>query len=159
MINFKLNSTPEQFNGYFEQARQKLITGISNGMRQGMTGLAQYIVSSKLQGGVLHERTGHLVKAVLNSVRVSVTEEAVRGSVAAMPPEMPNEGLWNEFGTNHPAVAGKLHVFVAPGGGLVFSKKVRAFSIAPRPFMNTSLHEQEQQIMSTIRAAVTEVQL
>ena len=120
MIDFKLESTPQQFNSYFEQSRQKLVAGIRDGMRQAMTGLAQYIVSSKLQGEVLHERKGTLAKAVLKSVRVSGNgdSEAIRGSVAAIPkePDIANEGLWQEVGINQPALAGKLNVFVAPGG-------------------------------------------
>ena len=46
-----------------------------------------------------------------------------------------------------------------PEAQLVFTKKHRAFSIAPRPFMNNSLREQELQIVNTIRAAVSEVQI
>lgn len=160
MIKYKLeDDNSSQLTPYYEEVRQKLVKAIRSGMRQAMTDLAQYIVAEKLSGSVLHRRSGRLADAVLSSVRVSANEEAVRGTVKAQPKDMPNEGLWQEFGTEHPAITGRLRVFVTPGGVVQFTERIREFSIEPRPFMNPSLHEQAAEIMDTIRESVTKAEL
>lgn len=141
----------EQVPAAFERARQVIIAALRSGMREAIKGLAQYIVTSKLSGQVLQRRSGSLAEAVEASVRVGATDDAVFGSINPKPKRMPNEGLWQEFGTHHAAITDKLRVFAAPGGQIVFTQKTKAFDIAPRPFENPSLHEQEQQIVNTIR--------
>lgn len=145
------DGSAERVPAAFERARQVIITALRSGMREAMDELAQYIVASKLSGQVLQRRSGSLAEAVEASVRVKVTDDAIIGSINPKPKRMPNEGLWEEFGTHHAAIAHELHVFAAPGGQIVFTEDIKAFDIAPRPFMNPSLHEQEQQIANTIR--------
>lgn len=159
MINFFFEDDTSHFDPYFEVSRQRLVQAIRTGMRQGMTNLAQYIVADKLSGSVLHRRTGRLADAVLSSVRVSANDDVVRGTVAAKPKAQPNEGLWQEFGTHHPALTGRLRVYVTPDGTMGFTENTREFSVEPRPFMNPSLHEQEDQIMSTIAESVRKAEL
>jgi hypothetical protein len=72
---------------------------------------------------------------------------------------MPNLGFWQEFGTNHPALEAKFMAFMAADGTMVFTRGHRAFSIAPRPFLNPSLEEQKSEIVATIRARLSEVKL
>jgi len=144
---------------YMEQVRVRITASIRSGMDTAMHDLAQFIVSSKLSGSPIQRRTGDLAEAVLASVRVKATEEQVHGSVAAKPKGQPNLGLWQEFGTHHPAVEGKLRVFSVPGGGIVFTNHLAEFTIAPKPFLNVSLREQQTQIIATIRARLAEAQL
>ena len=153
------DGSAERVPAAFEQARERLKDAIRAGMRQAMQELAEYVVSAKLSGGVLQRRSGNLVNAVMSSVRIKVTDEFVAGSINAKPPKMPNEGYWQEFGTNHPAITGRMRVFAAPDGSIVFTRRTRTFQIAPKPFMNPSLHERESNIMDTIRAKVREANL
>jgi hypothetical protein len=124
-----------------------------------MTDLADYTVQSKLSGNPIARRTGDLVEAVLASVRVTSNDETVHGSIAAKPKKLPNEGIWQEFGTKHAAIANRLRVFAAPDGNIVFTRATKAFQIPARPFLNPSLHEEESQIIATIRARLTEAHL
>lgn len=159
-LNFHFdNGTEQSVPAAFDRARERLRDAIRSGMRAAMQELAEYVVSSKLSGGVLQRRTGSLINAVERSVRVKATEEFVAGSINAKPASMPNEGLWQEFGTKHPAITSGLRVFAGKDGGIVFTQGIKAFQISPRPFMNPSLHEREGNIFETIRAKVREVNL
>lgn len=160
MIRFTVdpNDGPK-IAAHLEQVRVRILTAIRGGMREAMQDLAQYIVGSKLSGSPIAQRKGNLAAAVLASARVTGNEEVIRGSVAAKPRVNSNEGIWQEFGTNHPALEGKLRVFIGRDGTPVFTHHLKAFTIAPKPFLNPSLHEQETKIVETIRARLREADL
>lgn len=160
MLTFTIdpNSGPN-IAAHLEQVRVRILQAIRGGMRAAMEGLALYVVSSKLSGSPIERHKGDLAAAVLASVRVSSNEEQVHGSIAAKPRSLPNLGIWQEFGTQHPAVLDKLRVFASPSGGLIFTRHTREFKIAPRPFLNPSLQEQKLQIIATIRARLIEANL
>lgn len=160
MITFTIEpDAGSKIAAHLERVRVQIISALRGGMYQAMGELAEYVVGSKLSGSPVGRRAGDLAAAVLASVRVRANDEQVYGSVAAKPKKLPNEGLWQEFGTKHPPVLDKLRMFAAPGGGLVFTRRTREFATEPRPFLNPSLQEQKTQIMETIRGRLREAQL
>jgi hypothetical protein len=151
---------PQKIGAYLERVRANAMKALRDGMREAMTELAQYVVASKLAGNPIHSRLGALAAAILASVRVGGNENYVRGTIADKPPRMPNEGIWQEFGTQHAAdLSGKLRVFVGPDGAPVFTRKIGAYQVAPKPFMNPSLEERRRQVIETIRARLTAAHL
>jgi hypothetical protein len=149
MIKYHLENEGRPAIEYIATAKERVIAGIRTGMRQGMTGLAGYIVAQKLSGQVLNQRTGRLARAVLQSVRVWMTETAVRGVVNASPKELPNEGYWQEFGTK--AIENEIMRMNLPGG-YVFTR--RRAAVEPRAFMNPSLHEYSGQVVNFINERI-----
>lgn len=168
MIDFNIDpNAPQNIAAYMERVRAKIIGALRGGMREAMGDLAKYIVATKLSGspiGILSTpnkftKPGDLAASILEGVRVGGNDEEVYGTLSGRPKSMPNLGYWQEFGTNHPSVSEKLSVFVGPDGSPVFTRHLAAFSIAPRPFLNPSLQEQQAQIIATIRARLEEVDL
>jgi hypothetical protein len=168
MITFNVepNAVPN-IASFMERVRFQIIAAIRGGMREAMKDLAKYIVATKLSGSPIGRmatpnkltKPGDLSASILAGVRVGGNEEEIYGTLSGRPKNMPNLGYWQEFGTNHPAVSGKLNVFVGKDGNPVFTHHLAAFSIAPRPFLNPSLDEQKGQIMETIRASLAAAEL
>lgn len=168
MIRFTIEpDAGPKLAGYMEHVRARIVSAIRGGMREAMQDLARYIVATKLSGDPIGRQAspsrltkpGDLAASILAGVRVGGNEQEVYGTLSGRPKNQPNLGYWQEFGTNHPAIAGKLRVFAGPDGEMVFTTSTAAFSIAPRPFLNPSLGEQKAQIMATIRARIAEANI
>jgi hypothetical protein len=168
VINFTLepNAGPK-LAAYMDRVRAQIVAALRAGMREAMNNLAEYIVSSKLSGNPIgvqaqagqFTKPGDLAASVLQGVRVGGNEDEVYGTLSGRPKNQPNLGLWQEFGTNHLEQSGKLNVFIGKDGSPVFTRHIAPFSIAPRPFLNPSLREQEAQIVATIRTRLSEAKL
>jgi hypothetical protein len=168
MIDFQLepNAGPK-IAAYMDRVRAQIISAIRGGMRQAFHNLAEYIVASKLSGSPIgqqampgkYTKPGDLAASILHGVRVGGNEDEVYGTLSGRPKNMPNLGFWQEFGTNHLERSGKLNVFIGRDGSPVFTHHIAAFSIAPQPFLNPSLREQESQIFETIRTRLSEAKL
>jgi len=168
MIQFTLEpDAGPKLAGYMEHVRARIVSAIRAGMREAMQDLARYVVASKLSGDPIGQQAapsrftkpGDLAASILAGVRVGGNDEEVYGTLSGRPKNQPNLGYWQEFGTKHPAVAGKMRVFAGADGQLVFTSSIAAFSIPPRPFLNPSLAEQKAQIMATIRARLAEADI
>jgi hypothetical protein len=168
MIRFTLEpDAGPKLAGYMEHVRARIVSAIRGGMREAMQDLASYIVANKLSGNPIGQQAapsrftkpGDLAASIMAGVRVGGNEQEVYGTLSGRPKNQPNLGYWQEFGTSHPAVAGKLRVFAGADGQLVFTTSIAAFSIQPRPFLNPSLGEQKAQIMATIHARLSEANI
>lgn len=170
MIRFEVEpQAGTKIAAYMEHVRSRIVSAIRGGMYEAMNDLAQYIVASKLSGSPIgmqdtptkYTKPGDLAASILRGVRVGGRDggDEIYGTLSGRPKNQPNLGYWQEFGTVHPAIAKKLMVFAAPDGTMVYTQGHKAFSIAPRPFLNPSLVERETQIMDTIRARLAAADL
>ena len=142
----------EAVDEYFEATRQRILTGIREGMQEAMEGLAA-LVAQKVAGSPIHSRTGKLLAAILGGVHVRSNANAIVGEVRPDTHDGRNLALWLEKGVNEPGVVGKLMRFVADGA-LRFAYSHRAFRIEGRPFMNPSLEEDKTTIMEIIERRI-----
>ena len=146
MLKFEIAGDGQTAIQYIYTAKDRALRGIRTGMRQGMVGLAGYIVAQKLSGQVLNRGTGRLADAVIESPRVWQGPDYIKGSVNAKPKGMPNEGYWQEFGTK--AIEGELMRMALTADTYTFTRRRRA--VGPRPFMNPSLAEYKSQILGLL---------
>ncbi len=143
-------------NAYFDQTKQRIFAAVREGVAEGTEQLS-WTIADKLQGNPIVSRSGELLGAVLNGVRLRETANAIQGSVF---PDTGRKNLaqWLEEGTSIPGVQGKLMAFFSAAmSGLKVIRSHQAFKVAPHPFMNTSLAESEGPIFDLILQKVTEV--
>lgn len=147
---------------YIEEARERILQAIRQGMREAMEGLADTTVEQFYAAG-LHSRSGQTVEAIEYSPKVSENATTIRGTVAAETNvtlggrRSKHIGLWMEEGTHVPEVKGVLYGFTEPGGNeTFFARGHRAFDMQPHPFLNPALAAYETTITEIIEHKVDE---
>ena len=115
--------------------------------------LREYIVGTKLEGQVLHHRTGNLINSTQPYFRQTgmILEAGV-----AVGPEAPY-GKWQEYGAHIPerfSVRKLAMHWIGADGKDVFAKRARAFDLPPRSFMVSSFREQREKIIADLGAAM-----
>jgi hypothetical protein len=134
---------------YLTAVKRKVLDAVKAGMTEGMTILAGTVASR------LPFRTGELQLKVLESVKVTETQQKITGSISTDVGRK-HVGKWLEFGISVPAVANKLMVFVAPSGEVVFTRGHKAFKIPGRPVAIPALKEEKAEIMQIIAERMRE---
>jgi hypothetical protein len=145
---------------YVEEARERILQAIRQGMREAMEGLADVSIEEFYAAG-LKSRTGQTVENIEYSPKVSETSTVIRGTVAAEKDitlggkKSKHIGLWMEEGTHVPEVKDVLFGFTEPQGGKTFfTRGHRAFDMQPHPFLNPALAKFETTITDIIQQAV-----
>jgi hypothetical protein len=139
---------------YLQQARERILAAIREGMQTAMDGLAWKVVDN-MQGNPVMSRSGELLEEILTSPKVTETTEVIRGTVSSDVGKK-HLGLWLEEGTHVPAVQSKLFEFSEPDAETLFTRGHRAFDVKPHPFLNPALREYETTITQIIQDAVAE---
>jgi hypothetical protein len=134
---------------YLTAVKRKVLDAVKAGMTEGMTILAGTVASR------LPFRTGELQLKVLESVKVTESQQKITGSISTDVGRK-HVGKWLEFGISVPAVANKLMVFVAPSGQVVFTRGHKAFNIPGRPVAIPALKEEKAEIMQIIAERMRE---
>jgi phage gpG-like protein len=146
MIEVKFTSDPSKLAAYLRSIPNGVHTSLLSAMARITIGLQSYIVSQKLQGQVLHHRTGNLGRNVAQEVREDT------------------HGITGIVGVGRTAYYGKVHEY---GGSFMVREHVRTsklgnqFSVRAhmatypeRSFMRTALAEKAVEIRAKIAEAV-----
>lgn len=131
---------------------QTLIPKINAGMRE----LQAYIITRKLHGQVLQQRTGNLTRNILQFDAVD-TGESLEGTVG-LGANAPY-GLAHERGATIPdrvPVNAKALSWIGADGNRIFAMRAKGFQLPERSFMRSSLAENREQIMQKLRAGIRE---
>jgi hypothetical protein len=142
VVKQRLGVLPAEIN--LELYRQMIVT---------MGELREYIVSTKLEGQVLHHRTGNLINATQPSTTQTTSEIVGKVAVDSTAPYGRYQELGASIPERRPIRAKALH-WVTAGGSDVFAKYARAFTLPARPFMKPSLAEQREKIISDLLGAL-----
>lgn len=154
-IQLRWIAPPEAIAARLNGTRAKAIQALYDQTVKSMYELREYVVTQKLSGQVLNQRTGNLINATQPSV--AQAPGTISGKVS-VDTTASIYGRAHEYGAHipdrYPIRAHALHWLNAQGGD-VFAMHARAFDLPERSFMRSSLTEMREQIIRELGTALS----
>ena len=141
-------------DAYMKAVQKRILTGLREGVATSIEDLS-YAIADKLTGNPVQSHSGELLRLVLNGVRVSENQNFVTGKIVPKD-SASNLAQWVEEGFTVPGITKKIAFFSEAIQGLKVAMGHQKFTVAPHPYMNPTLIEQEPVIFATIREKVND---